>query len=157
MVSPIAKRNIAQIIPIGLIWFIFSLVYSLLERGLLGKLNYYPATGNPYNFSKTFFITAAVALIIGLLVGTIEVLNFYKVFRQKSFIQKIGLKTLLYLGITILFLFLTSLINNALELKTTLLDERVWTNIWAFFSNYAFWGVEVYIAAIIGVSLFTRK
>jgi adenylate cyclase len=47
-----------------------------------------------------------------------------------------------------------TLIYNSIELKTHVFNKLVWNNVWAFFSNYAFWSVEVYIAAIIGVSLF---
>ncbi|MEP7107862.1 MAG: adenylate/guanylate cyclase domain-containing protein [Ferruginibacter sp.] len=154
MISPVTKRNINRIIPFGLIWLIFSIVYSLLERGLLGDLNNYPSTGNPYNFGKTVFITAITAFVLGLLVGTIEILYFYKLFLQKSFLQKIVFKTIIYLGIIISFLLLNTLIYNAFELKTSIFNTLVLNNVWAFFSSFAFWGVEVYIAAIIGVSLF---
>jgi len=154
MLSPKTKRNIARIIPFGLIWLTFSLVYSLLERGLLGELTNYPSTGNPYNFSRTIFITAVSALISGLLVGTIEILYLYKLFLRQSFLKKIVYKTMIYLAIIISFLLINSLIYNSIELKTDVFNILVWNNVWAFFSNYAFWSIEVYIAAIIGVSLF---
>ena len=89
MISPKAKRNLLRVIPFGLIWFVFSIVYTLLERGLLGKLAYYPATGNPYNFSKVIFITPVSALVTGLMVGAVEILYFNKLLLQKSFTQKI--------------------------------------------------------------------
>jgi adenylate cyclase len=154
LLSPKAKINIIRIIPFGLIWLIFSIVYSLLERGLLGELSNYPSTGNPYNFSGAIFITPLIALIIGLGVGTIEILFLQKRFLRMSFIKKIVFKTFLYLVIIIGFLLITTAVFNASELKTDVWDKSVWNNVWVFFTNFSFWSVEVYIAAIIGVSLF---
>ena len=55
MLSPKTKRNISRIIPFVVIWFIFSVVYTLLEKGLLGNLTYYPSTGNSYDFGRNIF------------------------------------------------------------------------------------------------------
>src|SRR6188768_1282280 len=106
MLSPKAKRNIFRIIPFGLIWLTFGIIYSLLERGLLGELHNYPSTGNPYSFSSTIFVT-----------GAIEVLYFYKLFHQNSFVQKIFYKTIIYLAIIISFLLINTAIYNSVELK----------------------------------------
>jgi adenylate cyclase len=154
MLSPKTKRNISRIIPFAVIWLIFSIVYSLLEKGILGDLRNYPSTGNPYNFPGTFFITALIALISGSLFGTIEILYFNKLFIKKSFLKKMAYKTVIYLGIIISFLLITTLVNNSIELQKGFLHKAVWNNSWTFFSHYAFWSVEVYIAAIIVLSLF---
>ena len=154
MLSPKTKSNISRIIPFGLIWLIFSIVYSLLERGLLGNLNNYPATGNPYNFNRNIFITPISALITGLLIGTMEILYFNKLFMQKSFSKKILYKSVIYLAIIISFLVVTTVIANSIEQLTTIFNKQVWNNVWAFFSDYAFLSVGVYMAAIIVVSLF---
>ncbi|MBC7889195.1 MAG: adenylate/guanylate cyclase domain-containing protein [Ferruginibacter sp.] len=154
MISPEIKNNISRIIPFGIIWLIFSIVYSLLERGLLGDLNNYPSTGNPYSFSRTIFITATTALITGLIIGTIEILYLNKLFLQQGFVKKIVYKTTIYCAVIISFLLINTLIYNSIELKTDVFNQLAWNNVWAFFSSYAFWSVEVYIAAIIGISLF---
>lgn len=154
MISPKTKRNISRIIPFGVIWLIFSIVYSQLEKGILGDLNYYPSTGNPYNFTKNIFITPIFALITGLLIGTIEVLYFNKLFIQKSFSKKIVYKTIIYLAIIISFLMVLTAIANSIELQTGIFNKQVWNNVWAFLSNYAFLSVGVYMAAIIVVSQF---
>ncbi|MEJ0103981.1 MAG: adenylate/guanylate cyclase domain-containing protein [Bacteroidota bacterium] len=154
MLSPKTKRNIYRIIPFGLIWLIFSVVYTLLERGILGDLIYYPATGNPYNFTQNIFITPVSALIMGLLTGTIEILYFNKLFIQKSFTKKIVYKSIIYLAIIIFFLLITSLIANSIDQHTTIFNRKVWNKAWAFFSDYAFLSVGVYMAAIIVISQF---
>lgn len=154
MLSPKVKRNIVRIIPFGVIWLVFSIVYTLLEKGLLGSLKNYPSTTNPYNFSRNIFFTPVFALFTGLAIGTFEVLYFNKFFVQKSFWKKIIYKALIYLATIIFFLTLTSIIANSLELQTTVSDQRVWNNARAFFTDYAFLSVGVYMAAVIIVSQF---
>ncbi|MEO5893075.1 MAG: adenylate/guanylate cyclase domain-containing protein [Ferruginibacter sp.] len=154
MLSPKTKNNIGRVVPFALIWVLFSFVYSLLERGLLGHLPYYPSTGNPYNFGKTISITVIIALVLGLFIGAIEILYINKIFLKRSFTTKIICKTIIYLVVIILFLLINTIIFNAITLKTSIFNPVVWDNAWAFFSNFAFLSVELYIAVIIGVSLF---
>jgi adenylate cyclase len=112
------------------------MVYSLLEKGLLGNYNYYPSTGNPYNFSRAFFTTAATALILGLLIGTIEILFFNKLFLRMSFLKKIIYKTIIYIAIFISFLLIITTIYNAVQLKTNVLNKSVWDNVWGIFLKF---------------------
>jgi len=157
MPSPKTKRNILRIIPFGLIWLVFSTVYTLLERGLLGNLNAYPSTGNPYSFIGNIFVTPVTALITGLLIGTVEILYFNKLFAQKKLIQKIIFKTITYLAIIIVFLLAISVLTNCMETQNSVFNRQVWSNVWLFFNNFAFWSVEIYIASMIGVTLFFHE
>src|SRR6476659_9187480 len=83
-----------------------------------------------------------------------EILYFNKLFIQKSFTKKIIYKTAIYLAIIISFLLGLTAIANSIELQTTIFNKQVWNNVWAFFSNYAFLSVGVYISATIIVSQF---
>ena len=94
------------------------------------------------------------ALIVGLLIGTIEIVYLNKLFIQKSFSSKIVYKTIIYLATIISFLIIVAAIANSLELQTNFFDTKVWNNTWAFFSDYAFFSVAAYMAAIIVFSLF---
>jgi len=154
MLSPKTKRNISRIIPFGLIWLIFSLIYIILEKGLLGDLTYYPSTETPYDFTNNFIIIPVSALFSGLLVGTIEILYINNIFIQKSLSKKIVYKTIIYVIIMISFLIITDIIGHSIRLQTNMLDKQVWDNLWIFFSNFTFWSTELYIAGIIGVTLF---
>jgi len=154
MLSPQIKRNIYRIIPFGFIWFFFGIIYSLLEKGILGDLKYYPSTGNPYDFKGNFLFHQIYVTVSGLLLGTIEILYLNKLFIQKSLSKKIVLKTAIYVVIMISFLLIVTLISNSILLKTSLFDTQVWTNVLKFLSTFAFWSVELYIAAIISLSLF---
>ena len=74
MLSPKTKRNIVRIIPFGIIWLVFGIIYTLLEKGLLGDLAYYPSTGNPYSFIGSVVITPFAAFVTGSLFGTVEIM-----------------------------------------------------------------------------------
>jgi len=69
MLSPKTKRNIGRVIPFGVLWFIFSLVYCILEKGILGHLDSYPATGVPYNFERSIIAIPAAGMFMGILPG----------------------------------------------------------------------------------------
>ena len=131
----------------------FSLVYSVVEKGLLGDLNKYPSTGNPYHFSKTLWITATTALVLGLIMGTVEILFFNKLFPRLSLIKKIVFKSLIYILIMIGFLLVVAMMYNANEFRVNVFDKRVFQSLRVFFFNFSFWSIEVYIASIIGISL----
>ncbi|MET0636050.1 MAG: adenylate/guanylate cyclase domain-containing protein [Chitinophagaceae bacterium] len=157
MFSPATRRNILRIIPFGIIWFVFSLVYTQLEKGLLGSLDYYPATDNPYNFERNIFLTPVFGLVTGLLIGTIEVYILNKLFLHRSFTKKIVFKTLIYLAIIAAFLIALTVNANAMELGTGFLDKHAWHNTSAFFSDYSVLSVAVYMASIIAISQFYNE
>jgi adenylate cyclase len=154
MFSPKLKRNISRIIPFGIIWLVFSLVYVQLEKGVLGENKFYPSTGNPYSFTNAMIVTPIAAMLTGLMIGLLEVLYFNKLLNQKSLGIKIILKTLIYLTVIISFLILITGIANAFTIQTGFLDSRVWKNVGLFFYNYAFTSVAIYMASIIVVTQF---
>ncbi|WP_153800547.1 adenylate/guanylate cyclase domain-containing protein [Foetidibacter luteolus] len=154
MLSPKSRRNIGRILPVGLIWLLFSFIYTQLEKGLLGNLDYYPATGNPYNFSRNIFITPLSALLMGLIIGAIETLYINKLLIRKSLSKKIIYKSAIYLAFILSFLALLTAFANAIELQNPIFSKAVWNNVFSFFADYAFISVIVYIASIIVVSQF---
>lgn len=149
MLRPAVKRNILRVIPFGCIWLIAGFVYTLLEKGLLGDAAFYPSTGNPYNFSRNLFITPLAALIMGLLIGTLEILYLNMIFQQKTLGKKIVYKSVTYLFVILLFMVVTSVIANCIELGASPTDKEVWKNVGAFLTNYAFISVSVYMAFVI--------
>jgi len=157
MLLPKTKRNILRIIPFGIIWLAFGIIYTLLEKGLLGDLNHYPSTGNPYNFERNIFVTPMTALITGLFIGTLEIVYFNKWFAQKSFGKKILYKSAIYLAIILLFTIILSLVANFVELRASVFNRQVWNNVWAFLSDASFLSVVVYIVTGILVSQFYNE
>lgn len=154
MISPEIKRNIYRIIPFGIIWLFFSIIYSLLQWGFLNNITGNPSTESPYLLGGTFFITAGIALVSGFLMGTLEVLYFSKLFLETGFAKKIVYKTIVYAVIIISFLLITAAIYIYIDFHPGVFSRQLWNNVWAFFLSYNFLSLELYIASIIGVSLF---
>ena len=153
MLSLKTKRNIFRIIPFGMFWLVFSIVYTLLERGLLGNLHYYPSTGNTYVFARSIFTIPLTALITGILIGILEIVYFSKWFIKKSFTKKILYKSMIYLVIILLFL-ITTFVATANDMSAAITRKDFWSSAWAFFTDYSFVSVSVYIASIILVTQF---
>ena len=85
MIPAKSKRQLAQVIPFGLIIMLFGIVYSFVEKGILGDYPSYPSTGNSYFFDP---ISASfLTLISGLIVGSIEVVFLNKRFQKNSFLE----------------------------------------------------------------------
>lgn len=154
MLPPKTKRNVLRILPFGLIWFTFSIIYLLLEKGLLGDVQIYPSTGNPYNFKHNIIVTPIASFFGGLLIGAVEILFFSKLFTKRSLGQKMLVKTLIYITFMFSFLFALTLINTSVQLQENIFSAAVRYQLWLFFTNLAFWSVQIFMAAIIGFSLF---
>lgn len=152
MLSPKTKKNIYRIIPFSVIWLVFSIVYTMLEKGILGDLSYYPSTGNPYHYARNIFVTPVSALIAGTLIGTLEILYFNKWFVEKSFSRKILYKSLIYLAIILVFLVTTVIASSGAQYF--IFGKQGWENVWVFFTSYSFLSVMLYISAIILVTQF---
>lgn len=157
MLSPKLKRNSFRILPFGILWFLAGLVYTLVEKGILGNMDYYPATENPYNFINNLWSTPLFSLLLGLLIGAFEIRFLSGLFKQGSLTLKIVAKTAIYLVIMFLFLFTISLINNAIETKSGLFSAPVMDNVMGFVNSFAFWSVQIYIGVIIVFSLFINE
>jgi len=153
MLSPKTRRNISRIIPFGVLWLVFSLVYCLLEKSLLGDLDHYPLTGVPYDFATNIFTIPAGALMMGLLSGILEISYFSKRFIKNSFTAKVIFKSIVYLIIFTIFLVVLTLVN------TFFYDnEQSFNNLsspaWAFFLHYSIIGILVYIAVVVVITQF---
>jgi adenylate cyclase len=153
MLSPKVRRNILRIIPYGVLWLIFSLIYTLLERALLGDLHYYPGTGNPYIFKRSLVTIPSLALTTGILIGLLDIVYFSKWFIKQSFSKKLLYKSFIYLVIIIVFLIILFLMNAG-EMLFTLSDKRLINSAWAFFSDYSAFSIVVYVSSIVLVTQF---
>jgi adenylate cyclase len=88
MLLPKTIRNLKRVIPFGVLWFIFSLIYIMLERGILGHLDRYPSTGVKYDFYTNIITIPTAGLIMGILTGILEIGFFGKQFLKMSFTKK---------------------------------------------------------------------
>ncbi|MEM6687521.1 MAG: hypothetical protein AAF617_17210, partial [Bacteroidota bacterium] len=144
MLSPKHKRYFFQIIPFGIISAAFSIIYALVEKGILGDHPIYPSTGNPYSFS--IVLPTVLSFIIGILFGTIEILYLSKRFQKNTLSEKILFKTFIYVVLITLFIISVTTITNAVEFHTSIFDAQVWEKNTAFLSNFAFITILIYVA-----------
>jgi adenylate cyclase len=154
MISPKTKRYLFKIIPFAAIWLLFGLSYTLLEKGLLGDLDYYPSTGNPYDFGGSTLLFLLLLAVFGLIIGHFEITYLSKLFGKQSVSKKILYKSLIYLSIIIFFLILSTILSNSYGLGANASFEAIWQNFWTFITSFAFLSVVLFIALIITVSLF---
>ena len=154
MLNPKTRRFFQLVLPFVLFWQVGSLVYLFLEKGLLGDLDYYPNTGNPYDFMYNSIILLTSATIVGFLVGSFEILYLKKKFLNAGFGVKLFGKSFIYAGIMIIFLLVNAIISNMVESQLEITDPILWDHIWIFLTSFSFWSVEIYIALLMGLSLF---
>ncbi len=147
------RRFLLQIMPFAIFWLAFSVVYSLLEYGLLGSLDHYPSTGNQYNFGDNFLFTSLSSMIVGFLHGWVEVKWLRHKFKHRPLWFKIVFKTLFYLAFIILFLTVFSVINSLVNYREGVVSLAL-VDLKRFFWNFAFWGLIIYIAMVLFIALF---
>ena len=152
MLSYRNKRIFLQIIPFGVIPLVFSLVYSLLEKGILGNHPIYPSTGNPYNFQ--LIIPAIMSMIMGLLIGIFEVFYLNKWFQKWSLSKKIIFKTAIYLLIATTTILIVVIIKDAFEFGVSPLDKQIWNIAALFLFDFAFWSSILYFTLAVVICLF---
>jgi len=152
MISPKNKRYFFQIIPFGIAFTLMSLIYTLIEKGILGENPIYPSTGSPYSFS--IVLPAILSFIVGLLIGAFEILYLNRKFQKNSFFRKIIFKTLIYVVLIFLFIISVAIISNAVEFNASIFDEQVWNKTYIFLSNFAFITIMIYVATGIGFCMF---
>jgi len=153
MLSQKTRRNITRIIPFGVLWLVFSVLYVLLEKSLLGDLDHYPLTGVPYDFERNIFTLPISGLIIGVLSGILEISYFSKIFSKKSFSAKIIFKSIVYLIVFLVFLIVITVINTLAEVQAQSLDNLS-SPTWKFFTNYSIIGILLYIASVVVITQF---
>lgn len=148
MITPKSKRNILRILPFGIIWLVFSLIYTILERGLLGNMNFYPSSHNQYIFERNIIVIPVFATLFGTIIGILEILYFNRWFNQNSFTKKILYKSSIYLLIILCLLIVIFMTTEAIS------NKNFWLGMWAFFTDYSFLGILIYIASIILMTQF---
>jgi len=153
-ISPIQRRNISKILPFGFICGFFGIIWSIVERSLLGDLDHYPATGLPYDFGNAIITTSFGSLIFGWIIGIIEILFLNKYFIKRSFGKKILIKTIIYIIALSLFLISLTIIFRSITSNVSLFDPTVLDSVPLFISTISFWGVIIYMGTIIGIMLF---
>ncbi|MCG8373620.1 MAG: adenylate/guanylate cyclase domain-containing protein [Balneolales bacterium] len=136
-VPPKVKRNISRIIPFGFIWLFCGWVFLINDLSLTRNQNLNPETD--ITITLPVFIFANISLfLVGLLIGTMEMVVFEKRFRKFSLLGKIGTKLLIYLGLLFIIVVVTYLIAGAIEMKLPPYHSEVLNKMGRFLGSITF-------------------
>ena len=152
ILSPRARRNISRIIPFGLIWLLSGWVFLFIDVSATGFRNLSPETNVTVTPGVLAFASLAV-LLIGLLVGAVELIWLENLFRRKALWQKVLSKFLLYTTLMLLILAAVYPLAAMIELDASFSDPRVWEKWARFFWSTAFLSTVVQIAVSLFLSL----
>ena len=151
--SPRSKRNLARIIPFGVIWLVVGWYDLFVDAVATGNQNLKPSTD--ITLTLEVFIFASVAVTItGLLVGTIEVLWLGSLFVNKPFWKKICYKTAFYAVFLVVVILITYPIAAGIELGVSPFDESVLKKLTNFLLSIDFVSTMVSISFSLFLSLF---
>lgn len=151
--SPTTRRNIIRILPFGVIWFAFSLIFLISDYAAVGDQSGVPTSAIQLDLGIFFFASLAVS-VVGLLVGTIELVYLNDRFASKSLTQKIVYKTLFYSLLLFAVTLTTFPIAASMELDAHLWDERVWDKLVAFLVSKTHLNTAIQLSTMLGASLF---
>ena len=151
--SPKLRRNIARIIPFGVIWLVMSWVFLISDLTLTRSQNINPDTDITLTLPVFIFASVAVA-IVGLMVGTFEMVVLEKRFSHLSLTKKIVYKFAIYLLLTLLIISVAYPIAASIEARTPIYDPEVWLKMGRFFISATFVNTLVQLAFSLLLSVF---
>jgi len=154
MISLKSKRIVLRILSFGLICAFFAFVFTLLEKGILGDLKEYPATGNPYDFENHLIITPLGAFILAICIGLIEMYILEKRFAKVSFLVKLIAKSSFYIFIISLFFYLLTIVKSSVDLDLPIFSLEVIETGGKYFGNSLYLATLAYAGGIIIILLF---
>ena len=154
MATSAHRYRLRRILPIGLIWLVFGLVYSIIAKGLLGNHPVYPATGIPYDFGQALLTTTVMSLLMGLVVGASEAYFDGRLYTGLGFPTRILLKALLYTGAVVVFLLVVNTLYLSRVYDVSVLHPSVWRKNLQSLSAGWFWSIIAYIGSIATLSLY---
>ena len=135
--TPKTKRNISRIIPFGLIWLACSWIFVITELAVTRNKNLNPETDVAFTLPVLLFANMAI-LMVGLLVGTIEMVYLEKRLAHFSLARKFGVKFLVYFTLFLLVILVTYPIAFSIEQEFAVSAEQIWEKQMRFLGSMSF-------------------
>lgn len=151
--SPGARLKIIRILPFGIIWLLFDQIFFISDYSARGNFEGIPDTAIQVDLSILVFGSVAVT-IVGLLVGTVEVVYLNHRFATKTLVQKVVYKTLFYSVLLLGVILITFPVAVSMELNTSLLNGLVWERLETFLLSTSLLNTVVQLSTMLGASLF---
>lgn len=151
--TPKQRRNLSRILPFGAIWLIAGWFVLFVETAATGSENLNPDTA--ITMGPEVFLFASIAVyLVGIIVGSIEVLWLGRLFERKSFGYKILYKTGFYLVFMLMVNVVTYPIAASLELGQPVTSAAVWLKFEHYLVSITFLSTMVSITFSLVLCLF---
>ena len=156
MLSPKTKRNISRIIPYPIIWLVLGWVDLFSQEAVLtAVLEEHSNQSAVIRMTPTVFLFASIAIIVvGSIVGAIEVVWLGNMFSKKSLLRKIAYKLVFYTIFLLLVILITYPIAAALASHISVFDPIILDKLLDFLGNIEFLSTMVSISFSLFASLF---
>jgi len=151
-ITPKAKRNISRIIPHAIIWLLIGWIYDITVFDVTHNQNINPDTDISYTIPVLIFASLANVLV-GLIVGVLEVVYLEKRFSNRSLSAKFFYKFLIYLTLLIIIIVLFFPVASTLETGISLLEVDAWQKLGRFLISISFLITLVQLSVKLVVSL----
>lgn len=135
--SPRLRRNLARTIPFTIIWVVTGWVFLAVEMAAMGGVDPTLPTAIRLDLSIFIFATISVA-VVGLLIGTLEMVVLAGLFSHQSFARKIIYKFLFYLTVMFVIIAITFPVAASMEIGLSVLDAQVWKRFEEFIFSITF-------------------
>ena len=151
-ISPKAKRNISRITPFAIIWLLSGWITDITEIGLTRNQNLNPDTDITFTIPVLIFASLA-NILVGLMVGALEVVYLEKRFSNQTLGAKILYKFSIYLTLIIIITVIFYPIASTLESGISLLEVDAWQKLGRFLISISFLNTIFHLSVRIMVSL----
>lgn len=135
--TPKTKRNISRIIPFAIIWWLSGWVFILTDIGVTRNQNLNPDTDIAFTIPVLIFANIA-NIIVGLIVGALEVVYLEKRFATYSLKAKFVYKFIIYLSLFLFVIVLFFPMAFALETGIGMFTIEAWDKLGRFLASITF-------------------
>lgn len=150
--SPKVRRNINRVIPFGIIWLLIGWVSMLVETAAMGTA--FPNSNTIINLTLPVFIFSSIAvLMVGLLVGFLEMVWLENLFRKRPFPVKVLYKFGVYTAFLLIIISITYPLAASFESNRSILDSKVWRKFFNFLLSVTFFSTLLQMSFSLLVSL----
>ena len=135
--SPKTKRNISRVLPFALIWWLYGWVVIITETAVTRNQNLNPETDISFTIPVLIFANLA-NIIVGLIVGSLEVIYLQKRFKNRTLKAKFFYKFLIYLSLFLVVIIAFYPLAFSLETGRSFFQAEAWIKLGKFLSSISF-------------------
>lgn len=153
-ISPKFKRNLAQIIPFGIIWVLIGWLTLWTEYAVVSQMDEvkWPESAISWSTEIIVFVSISVFLI-GCFVGLLEITFINRLFIKSSFPKKILSKLFIYTILLGILVFITYMIAASIDLDQPIYSEDVFDKYLIFLFSITNVSTAIQISFSLALSL----